>query len=289
MRELRAAQLDRVGPLAFLGGQLAVGPAVVLAGYGLWHLLATPAGRPFRVVGWTAAAAFALLLVLQGKPYYVAPIYPALFAAGAVALERATHGLRPRRRQAARGGVAAALALLGLVMLPIAVPILAPPALARYTAAIGAGSANVTNVGERLEIPQDFADMLGWPSQASTLARVYDALPGDRRADAVIIAGNYGQAGAAEFYGPRLGLPRVVSAAGSFWFFGPGDSPGTVALAIGVPPEVLRRYYRIVTPAARVTHDQLRWVVPEERDVVVYVCEAPYRTLQEVWPSLRPQ
>ena len=296
MRELRAAQLDRIGPLEFLAGQLAVGPALFLALAGVHRLLGPRAprdARPFRAVGWTCVAAFVLLLVLRGKPYYAGPIYPALFAAGAVALERATYALGRRERRIARVGAALVLAVFGLAMLPLGLPILPPPELARYTAAIGAGSANETNTGGRLAIPQDYADMLGWPQQAVAVARAFEALPTDSRADAVIIAGNYGQAGAIDFYGPRvygslLDLPEVISPAGSYWFFGPGSRTGAVAITIGIPPDTLRRYFRRVTVVDRVSHEQLAWVVPEERDVVVTRAEEPLHALRDLWPSLRP-
>ena len=291
MRELRDVQLDRVGPLAFLGGQLVVGPALALAAYGMWALCTHPGLRPYRVIAWTCGVAFALLLVLQGKPYYAGPIYPALLAAGAVALERATYRFPVRRRRLLRAGVALALAGFAAAALPLALPILPPAPLARYAAAFGVPGARVartTNTGDVLAIPQDFADMLGWPQQVAAVARAAAAIPRPLLDDAVILAGNYGQAGAVDHYGPRLGLPPVISTAGSFWYFGPGPRAATTAVAIGIPIETLRRYYRRVTPMERVRHDWSAWVVPEERDVLVALCEDPIAPIHTVWPSLRP-
>ena len=79
------------------------------------------------------------------------------------------------------------------------------------------------------------------------------------------------------------GLPRVVSAAGSYWFFGPGEKPGTVLVTLGVSREDLLRFYGVVTPAGRLTND---WTVEEEQDITVYVAEQPKTTLQELWPKL---
>ena len=61
---------------------------MLLAIAGLHGLLAGPALRAFRALGLSCVAAFAILVLLQGKPYYVGPVYPVLFAAGAVPLER---------------------------------------------------------------------------------------------------------------------------------------------------------------------------------------------------------
>jgi 4-amino-4-deoxy-L-arabinose transferase-like glycosyltransferase len=293
LRELREVQLDRVGPLGFVAGQLAVGPAVALAAYGLWVLAKHEGLRPFRAVAWACGTAFLLLLALHGKAYYAGPIYPVLFAAGAVGLERATHQMRGGRRRGrlARGAAALVLVAFAAVTFPLALPVLPPAALARYADAFGAAGvhgARTSNRGERLAIPQDFADMLGWPEQVAAIARAMETLPPEARADAVILAGNYGEAGAVDFLGPRLGLPPVVSAAGSYWYFGPGTREATTAVAIGIPEATLRRYFRRVTPVERVRHDAIRWVVPEERDVVVAVCEEPLAGIQSVWESLRP-
>ena len=125
--------------------------------------------------------------------------------------------------------------------------------------------------------------MLGWPQLVNAVARVYDSLPPEKRAQVVLVGENYGEAGALEFYGPRLGLPRVVSAAGSYWFFGPGERSGTVAVSLGVTREDLAKFYETVTPAGRVINE---WGVPEETDVSIYVGEHPRATIQSIWPSL---
>jgi hypothetical protein len=155
--------------------------------------------------------------------------------------------------------------------------------MARYAQAIGATSALRTNTGELERLPQDYADMVGWESQARAVARVYHALPPADRARAVILGANYGEAGALDLFGPRLGLPGVVSPAGSFWFFGPGKLPGEVVVVIGATREDLTPMFRSVEPALRVLSE---WSVAEERDLTIYVARGPRHTLQEVWPSL---
>jgi 4-amino-4-deoxy-L-arabinose transferase-like glycosyltransferase len=280
MADLRASQLDRITPADFLLGQLLWGPAVLIAVAGLYGLLAGPALRPFRALGWSCVAALVILVLLQGKPYYAGPLYPALFAAGAVLFERAVDGLRGEILQA---GTVAVLFAFALLTLPLGVPILPPPAMAEYAHALGVEAAVRTNTGETLPLPQDYADMLGWEEQVATVARVYHTLPDDQRRDAVVVAGNYGEAGALDFYGPRYGLPEVVSPAGSYWFFGPGDRPGKVVITIGVPEDDLRRFFDSVATAATVSH---AWAVPEERSLTVHVGSRARTTLQQLWPSL---
>ena len=283
MADLRASQLERVTPAAFLLGQLLWGPAVLLAIAGLYGLLASQALRPFRALGWSCVAALAIIVLLQGKPYYAGPLYPALFAAGAVLFERAADGLAGEILQV---GTVAILLAFGVVTLPLGVPILPPPAMAGYVQALGVKAAVRTNTGGTLALPQDYADMLGWEEQAAAVARVYHNLPAQQRERAVLVAGNYGEAGALDYYGPRYGLPEVVSPAGSYWFFGPGDRPGEVVITIGVPEDDLRRFFDSVETAATVSHP---WTVEEERSLTVNVGTRPRMTLQQLWPSLAGQ
>lgn len=280
MADLRESQLERFGPLDFALGQLLWGPAVFVGAAGAVGLFASDVLRPFRPVGWAVAVTFALLLVGQGKAYYAGPLYPTLFAAGAVLIERLAHGVRGEIVQA---GIVAVLFAFFLLVFPLGVPVLPPLEMAAYARALGVTAAVTTNTGEVGDLPQDYADMLGWREQAEAVARVYQSLPPGQRERVVLLAGNYGEAGALEFYGPALGLPPVVSPAGSYWFFGPGERTGEVVIALGVPAERLRQYFDSVRTVDRIGHP---WAVEEERRVPISLARGARTTLQEVWPSL---
>ena len=280
MRALQHSQLAYVSYWSFLSWQFLLGPSLLLAVAGAIALLRAPAWRPFRMIGLTCAAAFVTVFLLKGKPYYVGPVYPTLFAAGAVWLGSLGAARGPRF---VRTAMVAAVILFGAFVFPIGLPVLPPPMMARYGAASGLSVAQRTNQGHLLRLPQDYADMLGWEERAAAVKHVFDSLAVEKRAQAVIAGENYGEAGALEFYGPRLGLPNVVSAAGSYWFFGPGEKPGAVLITLGVSREDLERFYGVVTVAAHFTNE---WTVEEEQDLTVYVCEQPKQTLQALWPSL---
>jgi dolichyl-phosphate-mannose-protein mannosyltransferase len=273
MEDLRNVQLERVTPVAFLMGQFYWGPGTVLAVVGLVALFTSRQLSRYRALGWSCAGAFAALLVLQGKPYYLGPVYPTLFGAGAVVLERST----------LRWLFAIAMLVYGAVLLPVGVPILPPDRMAGYIQRIGLTAALRTNTGELERLPQDYADMLGWEAQAEAVGRVYRALPEADRARAVVIAGNYGEAGALDFFGPRYGLPGAICPCGSYWFFGPGDKPGDVAVTIGPSREDLAPFFDSLQVATRISN---RWAVQEERELTVFVARRPRQTLQQVWPTL---
>ena len=283
MQTLQSSQLAHASLWSFVGGQLHWGPDLLLALTGALYLVCAQSMRRFRAVGWTCIGAFMLLLVLHGKSYYIGPIYPALFAGGAVAFERWL--------AARTGAVAIVTRVVAIVVLiayatvaaPLELPIFSKETTAAFVSGSGVSSTARTNQGTQLRLPQDYADMLGWPELVNAVAHVYDSLPPEKRAQVVLVGENYGEAGAMEFYGPTLGLPRVISAAGSYWFFGPGEKPGAVVISLGVTQQEMEKFFGTVTYAGKVLND---WGVPEEQDVSIYVGENPKETLQELWPKL---
>ncbi|MDQ2931913.1 MAG: glycosyltransferase family 39 protein [Gemmatimonadota bacterium] len=286
MRTLQGSQLAHVSAWTFVGGQLFLGPAIVLAFAGALYLVMADRMRPFRVVGWTCIGAFMLLLALHGKSYYISPIYPTIFAAGALAFERWSGMFATLTAMALRVVVIVLLFATGASGLPLEIPLFSKETTAAFAQRAGLTAATKTNQGTPLKLPQDYADMLGWPELVNAVAHAYDSLPPEKRAQVILAGDNYGEAGALEFYGPKLGLPPVVSAAGSYWFFGPGVKPGTIMISLGVKREDLYRFYNTVTPAGRVVN---HWGVPEESDVSIYIAEDPKTTIQAIWPSLAGQ
>jgi hypothetical protein len=279
VRGLEETQLAGLLPGRFLLEQLVFGPTTVLAGIGLGALFVHPPFARFRSVGIAALAAFGLVFAAGGKAYYAGPLYPALAGVAAAFVDQLTG---PVRR---RAFVAITLLLVGygLVAFPVTVPVLPPPRLAALVERLDLDFLVRTSSGRRAELIPDFADMLGWPERAAAVARVYHHLAPAERREAVILAGNYGQAGALGRYGPGLGLPYPVSAAGTFWQFGPGPGPARVAVSIGLDPATLGRWYRSVTVADIV---DLPWTVPEERGVPILIGREPRIPLASLWPTL---
>ena len=55
---------------------------------GIHFFLFSKAGKPYRVIGWIYVTAITVLLLFSGKAYYLLPVYPMLFAGGAVLFEK---------------------------------------------------------------------------------------------------------------------------------------------------------------------------------------------------------
>ncbi|HTL54183.1 MAG TPA: glycosyltransferase family 39 protein [Candidatus Limnocylindrales bacterium] len=280
MGDLRSQQLSRVTYGDFLAGQLSMlGPILVLALVGLGALLCGRLGKPFRSLGWASVVAFLLLLLFHGKPYYLGPIYPMLFAAGAATLEASNkNGVRVATRT-----LLVLIVVGGIIALPMGLPILPPTQMAKYAAALGQKSLVTTNRKVVLPLPQDYADMLGWEDQVAAVAQAYEALSPAKRAQAVFLTRNYGQAGALEFFGPQHDLTPTILLPNNFLLWPlPTGRVCQVVVSVGISPEDLSRFFSSVQ---LVTHFDDPWMVPEERQLPICVAEQPIRDLHEAWPQ----
>jgi hypothetical protein len=264
-----AAQLLYAGPLA---------APIWLAGVG-WLLFAR-GGRPYRLLGVAYVLMLALLIAQQGKAYYLAPAYPILFAGGGVALEKvsARQGWRWLRPV-----LTLPVAVGGALTMPLVVPLLRPETLVRYTDRLGIQAPREERL-QRVELAQHFADRFGWENMVATVARVHRSLPPEDRARAAIFAGNYGEAGAIDFFGPRHGLPKALSGHNSYWLWGPGDANGEVVISVGVARERLTQMFDEVTQVETIVSP---YAMAHETNLPVHVSRRPKRPLAEMWRAIK--
>jgi 4-amino-4-deoxy-L-arabinose transferase-like glycosyltransferase len=281
MDALRRAQLDRVDAVEFLSGQLlmlASALVCVVAGVGA----SVRAERSLRAPVLVGASIVLLMLLLHGKAYYAGPAYPVLIAVGALAIERSATR-RPWLGRAAMGTM-----VIGAVVLwPLGVPSLSPAASIRYAAALGAAEAVETNQGVTLQLPQDFADMLGWRALTDSVGAVVQRLPADQRADLTVAGNNYGQAGALAFYRRRVGIPYPISTAGDFFAWGPGPASGNTVIVVGAMDD-RGDLSTLFTSVEIVQTIQNPLGVPEEQQVAIFRARHAPVPLRERWSALGP-
>jgi len=134
---------------------------------GLGFLLFHRQGERYRVLGVTYLALLAIMMALKGKDYYLAPVYPMLYAAGGVLWERCAESRRGLGwvRVAAPAIVVAA----GLVSAPLVLPLLPPERIEPYMERLGI-KVGRTETNMRGRLPQHFADEFGWPEMVETVA-----------------------------------------------------------------------------------------------------------------------
>jgi len=226
LRNVKATHKNvELPPLPFIGQQIMMlNPLTIIVWLaGLIYLFIGAKLKNYRVLAWTYLTFLLILMLLKGKDYYLAPIYPMLFAAGAVFWEQFT-AEHPRFRRLRRT-VPAIVIVSCLVSLPFALPILPTEKVPGYISALGIKMPHTEN-GMVSLLPQHFADEFGWQEMVATVAGVYNSLPPEERAKTAILAGNYGGAGAIDFFGPRYGLPKSISAHQNYYLWGPRDYTG---------------------------------------------------------------
>jgi hypothetical protein len=221
MHRVRMSSRDVVrGPVSFISDQAAIlNPALfpLWAGGVLWLFVGQGhEKRRYRLLGWAFLVVLTTFIVLKAKNYYVAPIYPMLFAAGAIGLERITHGRRIG--DWARIIYVALVIAVGALLLPFSAPVLSPEDYLRYQKTLGIQPPAVENQRNG-PLPQWYADEFGWPEMVEKVARVYNSLPPEERARTAIFSNGWGEAAAVDFYG-RSSACRWPSASTTVIGFG---------------------------------------------------------------------
>ncbi|HUR97451.1 MAG TPA: glycosyltransferase family 39 protein [Pyrinomonadaceae bacterium] len=271
-----------LGPLEFFWQQIFIllpfTAPIWLAG--IWYLIVDRDGKRFRALGVAYLFTLLLMILLGAKNYYLVPIYPMLFAAGGVLLEKVSSGLR--FREALVISYSFVLGLFGIVFLPMAVPILAVENLIAYQEKLGIEPPK-TEVGHNGPLPQHFGDRFGWEGMVEKVAAVYHSLPPHERKKAAIYAGNYGEAGAIDRFGPAYGLPKAISGHQSYFMWGPREYDGSVILLLGSKREEAERNCSSVEVSDLVEHP---YAMAEERFSIL-VCRGLKTPLPELWPKLK--
>lgn len=249
---------------------------------GLYYLLFEPGAIRFRALGWMYVVPLVILTLAKGRFYYLAPAYPMLFAAGAVAAERwlwvrAELASRVTARDATPSAVTARVVIAILGVVAIGSILLLP---------IGAVHSRWWTLRPQ-PVNDEYAEEIGWPELVHTVASVYDSLPPAERARTAILAGNYGEAGALDMYGPARHLPSVISEVNSYFARGYGSTPPARAIVVGYGMDDALALFGACHVAAHVTnaHGVLNEETREHRDVLL--CTEPRPEWPTLWARLR--
>jgi hypothetical protein len=273
MRTLRHEVLLEQGRVLFVAGQFLyfhpLAAPVWMAGLVFAFTEKGRSTRPFAVLFLTM---FALLLVMGGKPYYLASAYPGVLAAGGLGLERWLASRTVTLRV-----LFASLAVTGVAFGVLSLPLLPLRTLDRAIGALFGWAV------PPIALTHDLHGMYGWDTHAATVDRVYRSLPTAEQAQATVLTGSYSQASAINLLGEK-GTPRAVSGNMTYYLWGPDGDRGDVLIAYGVPRELLERHYRRCEEAARIEAPLAR---PSDTDLPVFVCRGPLGTMADLWPEIR--
>jgi hypothetical protein len=283
IHNIRMSDRDVVrGPVAFIADQAMIMNPVLFPLWlgGLIWLLAARDGRRYRLLGWTYLVVLGAFIVLKAKNYYVAPIYPILFAAGAIGLERMAHGRRFGTWL--RSGYVALVIAVGALLMPFSVPVLSPENFLRYEKAMGFQPPEIEHQ-QNGPLPQWFADEFGWQEMVEKVAKIYNSLSPEERAHTTIFSNNWGDAAAVDFYGPRYGLPQAISRHNSYWIWGPRNYDGSTMIILHSDGRGDREHFQTVEAVGRVEHPYSR----RDEYFDIYLCRGLKENLQQMWPNLK--
>jgi hypothetical protein len=274
-------------PVPFIGQQIfMLGPMTALVWIpGFFFLVfdrrgVHPQKEMLRSLGLSYLVFLALMIALKAKDYYVAPIYPMLFASGGVYWERLA-GLRPSLHWL-RFTIPAIVFCLGLLAVPLVLPILPPERVTPYMQSLGIKIPRTeTNMDSRL--PPYFSDQFGWPEMVATVAGVYNALPPAERAKTAILAGNYGEAGAIDFFGARYGLPKSISAHQNYYYWGPRQYTGESIILLGWSQSGAQQWCGSVQRGPKISP----YYGMGGEHYTILICHNFKKPLTEAWPELK--
>jgi hypothetical protein len=252
----------------------------VCIGGAVW-LFFSEHGKHFRVLGWTFVFILIFFMVTHGKHYYVAPIYPMLLAAGAVAIESCLGSPALRKIGWVYAGV---IALIGAAFAPMTVPLLPVDDYLVYQARFPIKLPVTEHSHARAALPQTYADQFGWTEIVEATTHAWREIPPYEQKDCAIFAQDYGAAGAIDFLGKKYGLPKVISGDRSYWIWGPRGFSGNCLVVLDDRRERLEQLFERVE---LITVSEPNSYALEQQ-LPVYICHgAKFGSLEKVWPLIK--
>jgi hypothetical protein len=283
MHNIRMENRDVVrGPIAFILDQPGNMNPILFPLWlgGLIWLFVAPGARRYRVLGWTFVVTLGLFIVLKGKNYYVAPVYPMLFAAGATGFERLTSC---RSRVAwMRYAYVALMVISGALLVPLVCPLLPPETFIAYQKKLGINppAAEHQNNGP---LPQYFADEFGWEPMVQQVARVYHSLSPEEQARTAIFSNGWGEAAAVDFFGSKYGLPKAISPHNQYWIWGPRNYTGDIVIVLRSDGSGDRKHFQSVQDMGAVQHPYSR----RDEWFHIFLCRGLKLELGDAWSKMK--
>jgi len=235
----------------------------------------------YRFLGWAYLISLTVFIVLHGKNYYLAPIYPVYLAAGSVVIDDAIDRIR---QPWIRSTFMVSLLVGAASAAPLSMPILSVDHYIAYMKWYPAKphANEYSHLGAVL--PQHFADQFGWDEIVQGTLAAWNKIPPAERKDCGIFAQDYGQAGAIDFLGPKYGLPNALSGDRTYWLWGPRGYSGNCMIVLNDTQEVLETHFEHVEYVGRTPANPYAL----EQQLTVFICHGfKHGTWADVWPKLK--
>lgn len=272
LRQLQITVRGDISRVLFLLGQFLylhpLSAVVWLAGFPFFF---TRSGRKFQPLAWIFLIPLVFFLINGGKPYYLAPAYPGLFAGGAVWITQ----------RHSKAKVKVFLTLLLIVAIPttlIAMPILPLETLDNGIARLlDPISDNQTLLRG---LTGDFHAQYGWPEQAKAVATIFHELLPTQQQSTLIFTRHYNQASAINFFGEADQLPRAISGHMNYYLWGIPNQEITTLIAYGFDDNDLALLCDALDQVGLISHPLAK---AKNNNLPVYLCSTSRATLLQQW------
>jgi len=239
---------------------------------GLASCLLAASMKRFRALGWMFIVTFGLFLLSRGRGYYTGPTYVMLLAAGSTWFE-SWLGRRTEKIRRLGWGVAWGMLWLGSVVGIVLMKPIAP---------INSSLWDLTS-----DVNGEVVEMIGWQDLTEQVAAIYQSIPDAEKPRAAILAGNYGEAGALDLYGPKYGLPRIISGANSLWYRGYGQPEPQTVIVVGFERSYAAQFFGQCEYAGTVTNQYSVKNEETSHHTGLYICRQPRQPWSEIWPKMQ--
>jgi hypothetical protein len=271
-----------LSPMVFISGQiLEVHPtSFILIIIGLAVLFFSKEFKKYKLFAWCYVAILLLMIFTNSKTYYMAAFYPAIISISAAAL---SYLISNKKYLWLRYSLASFILPAYIIVLPISLPVLPVDTYIKYADKLGIGIPSSERHKTGM-LPQHYADMFGWENMTATVAKVYHSLPEEEKIKCGIFTGNYGEAGAINFFGDKYNLPKAISGHNNYWLWGYENYSGEVMIVLGTGLKANMELFNEVEPVEIIVS---HYAMPYENNLPIYICKKPRYSLKNMWQKVK--
>lgn len=228
--------------------------------------------KRYRPLGWMFIVTFVLFLLNKGRSYYTGPAYVMLLAAGAVWFESWLGTRAEKARQLGLGllwGTQVIGSLIAIVLIKPIAPINSP--LWDVTSSVN----------------EEVTEMIGWQELTGQVSKLFQSIPEAEKPRTVILAGNYGEAGAFDLYGDEYALPPVISGTNSLWYRGFGEPEPETVIVVGFESSYASAFFKSCKFSGTVSNEYGVRNEETRHHTSLFVCRGPRQPWKDMWQKMQ--
>jgi len=275
MRNAASRKYGGLTPVSFILDQILIlNPLSILIWLpGIIFYFFNKTEKKYRAVGFIWLTTLIILFInWHSKGEYIAAAYQILFTGGAVMIENWS-----QNKKWLKYSVAIPVILVSILLTPFARPLLTANNFLKYQNTIGLKPPS--NEGHETVLPQFYSDMFGWEDLARNVSDVYQSLSEKERKNTVVYCGNYGEAGAIEYYSKKYPLPEVICPHNNYWYWWPDDNINTTMIIIGGE---LEEHLEALEEVYKAGFHQTKFAMPYENSLPIYIGRRLKISLEEI-------